>query len=95
LPRSITCPGGSDGDARLGAPIAFRVDACPLVEGCGEVVAPAEPVGGVFGQRLEEHLIELCQIRAVIAQPRQGSVEMLADDGHRVGMLIRRSTSET
>jgi hypothetical protein len=49
---------------------------------------------GSLASALKEHLIEVCQIPVVIAEPREGSVEVLADDGHGVGMLIRWSTSE-
>ena len=65
-----------------------------LAEGGGEGPAPLEPVLGVFGERREEHVVEVCQLRAVVAEPGRLLVQVLADHRDRVGVLERRRTGE-
>src|SRR5262249_52552929 len=71
----------------------------PLVSGdvpqrLGEIPATAEALVGILGQRGRHRLVEVSQIRAAIAELRNGCVEVLTDDGDGVRMLIRRRTSE-
>ena len=50
------------------SPTSLGVTVEPLADGGGEVAAPVEPVFGSFGQGSVEHVVEMRQIRAVIAQ---------------------------
>ena len=79
------------------APSARPCSAAPsnsLADGGGERATPLEPVLGLFGEGLEEHVVEVRQVRAVVAEPGRILVQMLADHRDRVGVLERRRAGE-
>ena len=62
---------------------------CPRVADCSlmaaaELAAPVVPVRGIFGEGLEEHLVEVRQLRTEIAEPRRVLVQVLADHRDRI-----------
>src|SRR5271168_5294517 len=84
------CGRGGDGEGCLGGAITFRADIDPLAELRGELAASVESVGGSFGQRGRQHLIEVRQFRVPIAELWRYRGEVLTDDNSWVGILIRR-----
>ena len=47
----------------------------------GEIPATAEALVGILGQSGRQRVVEASQIRAAIAELRNGCVEVLTDDG--------------
>jgi hypothetical protein len=91
------CLGGPGSDGYAGGLClaeAFGVDPYPIIELGGELTGPTESVCGILGQCGSEHMIQVCQLWAPVAELRRCCAEVLADDGHGIGMFKRRRAGE-
>ena len=89
-------PSGRRGRGRteLQAPAKVGVDAGLLADGGRKCATPREPVLGIFGKGFEEHLVQVFEVGTIVAEPGRIFVQVLADDGDRVGVLERRRTGQ-
>ena len=65
-----------------------------LAERRGELAAPVEPVRRVLRECFEEHVVEVGQVWAVVAESGRRRMQVLPDHRDGIGVLVWRHTGK-